>query len=396
MKNNYSPLYKGLTVILAGCLLWGSSGCQAPKAVKKAAIGPVFFPPPPNQPRLQFLRSYSGAEDFGGLKTNFLETFLLGPPEKAVEQIVRPYGVAIHDGKIYVCDVAQKQIEVLDLKANKCSTFPLGRGVQTPVNIFIEPDGTKYVADSGAGAVFVYNDQDKLVSFLGQDLQIRPIDVAVRGSHVYIADDNNKQVLVLDKTNGELLKRIGGKQGTDEDETEPDEPPERLAGIAVDQQGNVYVSDTFNYRVSKFDASGEFARIYGGYGTSPRSLIRAKGVAVDRKDRVWVVDAGPATAVKVYRGNDGRILMFFGTLGKNPGYMYGPAGVCIDYDNVDLFRKYAVDGAQLEFLVLVTNQFGPHKVAVYGFGQFPGTTQPPKPEGDSPEELQTDTNTEPK
>jgi hypothetical protein len=43
----------------------------------------------------------------------------------------------------------------------------------------------------------------------------------------------------------------------------------------------------------------------------------------------------------------------------------------IDYDNVDLFRKYAVEGAQLEFLVLVTNQYGPHKVSVYGFGTFP-------------------------
>ena len=182
MKSNHSPMYKSLTVILAGCLVWASSGCQAPKAVDKAAIAPVFFPPPPNQPRLQFLTSYSGAEDFGGPKTNFLEFFLLGPPEKAIDQIVRPYGVAIHDGKIYVCDVAQKQIEVLDLENNKFSTFPLGRGVQSPVNIFIEADGTKYVADYDAGTVFVYNDKDRLVSFLGNELQIKPIDVDVRGS----------------------------------------------------------------------------------------------------------------------------------------------------------------------------------------------------------------------
>ena len=69
--------------------------------------------------------------------------------------------------------------------------------------------------------------------------------------------------------------------------------------------------------------------------------------------------------------------------------MFLPAGIHIDYDNVDLFREYAVDGAQLEFVVLVTNQFGPHKVAVYGFGQFPQVTQAPKPE-----DLQPDTNTE--
>jgi hypothetical protein len=63
--------------------------------------------------------------------------------------------------------------------------------------------------------------------------------------------------------------------------------------------------------------------------------------------------------------------MLFGTLGTNPGQMYLPADVIIDYENMDLFSDYAVKGAKLEFLVLVTNQYGPHKVSVYGFGTFP-------------------------
>jgi hypothetical protein len=63
--------------------------------------------------------------------------------------------------------------------------------------------------------------------------------------------------------------------------------------------------------------------------------------------------------------------MYFGTLGSDPGQMYLPATVVIDYENVDLFRKYAVEGAELEFVVLVTNQYGSQKVSVYGFGSFP-------------------------
>ena len=51
--------------------------------------------------------------------------------------------------------------------------------------------------------------------------------------------------------------------------------------------------------------------------------------------------------------------------------MYIPADILIDYDHVDLFKDYAVDGAELEFLIFVTNQFGPHKVSVYGYGKFP-------------------------
>ena len=51
--------------------------------------------------------------------------------------------------------------------------------------------------------------------------------------------------------------------------------------------------------------------------------------------------------------------------------MYLPANVKLDYDNVELFQKYAVEGAQLKFLILVSNQYGPNKIAVYGYGEFP-------------------------
>lgn len=385
MKRDYSLLSKGLTVVLVGLLLWSSPGCQPKDTVSKSAISPVFFPPPPNQPRLQFLTSYSGAVDFGGApKPNFLEAFLLGASEEDPDRIVKPYGVSIHDGKIYVCDVGQSQIKILDLKKNKFNTLPAGRSLQSPIGICIEDDGTKYVADSMGGAVFVYTNDDKLKSFLGKDLHIKPIDVAVQGNHLYVTDENSKQLLVLDKTSGKLLERIG-KQATDDTQEPSDDIEEEsdqqgvfplISGVALDQQGNIYVSDKINSRVTKFDASGKYLRSYGKLGRAAGSLVRAKGVAIDREDRIWVVDAGPAQAVKVYRGHDGQSLMIFGTLSKEPGYMYMPASVCIDYDNVDLFKKYAVDGAELEFLILVTNQFGPHKVSVYGFGQFP-TVSPP-------------------
>jgi hypothetical protein len=53
-----------------------------------------------------------------------------------------------------------------------------------------------------------------------------------------------------------------------------------------------------------------------------------------------------------------------------------PAKIILDYDNVELFRKYAVKGADVQFLVLVSNQYGLDKVNVYGFGDFPVPKQP--------------------
>jgi hypothetical protein len=58
-----------------------------------------------------------------------------------------------------------------------------------------------------------------------------------------------------------------------------------------------------------------------------------------------------------------------------------PAKIILDYNNVDLFRKYAVPGADIEFLVLVSNQYGPNKISVYGFGSFPMSHEIPHKQG---------------
>jgi hypothetical protein len=53
-----------------------------------------------------------------------------------------------------------------------------------------------------------------------------------------------------------------------------------------------------------------------------------------------------------------------------------PAKVILDYDHIDLFQPYAVKGARIEFLVFVSNQYGPRKINVYGFGEFPVSSRP--------------------
>lgn len=55
-----------------------------------------------------------------------------------------------------------------------------------------------------------------------------------------------------------------------------------------------------------------------------------------------------------------------------PGSMYLPAGVFIDYENVDYFRKYLDKDFKLQYLIYVSNQQGDHKLNVYGFGEWTG------------------------
>ena len=64
----------------------------------------------------------------------------------------------------------------------------------------------------------------------------------------------------------------------------------------------------------------------------------------------------------------GRTLMFFGGAGTGRGDMNLPTVVKIDYDNVEYFQNLVADGFEIEYLLVVVNQFGSNKVQVFGFG----------------------------
>ena len=69
---------------------------------------------------------------------------------------------------------------------------------------------------------------------------------------------------------------------------------------------------------------------------------------------------------------EGELLMYFGAPGEDATsvYLNLPAAITIDYDNVDVFRQYAAPGFELEYLLLVVNQYGLQKVSVFGYGHM--------------------------
>jgi DNA-binding beta-propeller fold protein YncE len=136
--------------------------------------------------------------------------------------------------------------------------------------------------------------------------------------------------------------------------------------VAVDQQGRIYVSDTGGFCAKIYDADGNYLRTIGDLGITPGQFALPKGIGVDRESRVYVLDAA-APVIQLF-DSEGKLLMFFGQPNDSgPGGLYLPAGLTVDYDNVNLFQQYAAPGYKLEYLILVTNQVGPQKVSIYGF-----------------------------
>ena len=373
-KNNHFIYFCFISLFWLNCLF---SGCTQ-NHVLGQVIKPVFYPAPPSKPRLQFLTSFSGPEDLGASTNSGFEKFILGEPEQK-EGVIMPYGMALYDGKLYVCDVGKRAVELFDLKKRTFGYLTTDKRLINPVNIYITNNGMKYISDPTAGAVFVFDKNNDLTAILGRELHIAPIDVAVRGRRCYVSDFNSNQIVVIDIITDKEVMRIGSKSNSQSQSMNDLSAGQivLISDLTIDKEGNIYVTDKAAGRITKFDSSGKVLSIIGRLGSNIDEFVRPKGIAVDQENRIWVVDSAPEVT-KIY-DDQARLLLYFGLSGNAPGNMSLPAKVYLDYDNIEYFRRYIVPGADIDFLVLVSNQYGPNKINVYGFGNFQAYSESAQP-----------------
>jgi len=67
---------------------------------------------------------------------------------------------------------------------------------------------------------------------------------------------------------------------------------DRAWGMAIDSKDNIYVADTYNNRIQKFDSKGNFITKYGTKGNKEGEFNLPIGIAVNKKGEVYVVDSG--------------------------------------------------------------------------------------------------------
>jgi RHS repeat-associated protein len=104
-------------------------------------------------------------------------------------------------------------------------------------------------------------------------------------------------------------------------------------GIAINQStGNIYVADSANDRIEEFNSSGEYARIFGGYGNEHGKLSYPHGVAVDESGNVWVVDTGNCRVQEF--SATGAYMASWGECGTGAGKFKDPADVAIAEGNI--------------------------------------------------------------
>ncbi|MBJ6751596.1 SMP-30/gluconolactonase/LRE family protein [Geomonas anaerohicana] len=343
------------------------TGCFA----KSKAHEPVFFPPPPEEPHIQYLTGATSSLDFGSNQSS-LSKLLVGGAE-TVTRLAKPYGIAEHKGKIYVCDTTAGQIVVVDFINKTMKNLIDERGVgklRKPVSVAVDDEGYVYVADTGRKDVAVYNPAGKYVKSYGSTFEhVSMIGVAVHGDDLYILDNRLGKVFVLNRKTAEVQTVIGDNPDRTKNLSLPN-------GLTVDSKGMVRVVNVGNGTVKEYDRDGNMLSVFGRLGDSPGEFTRPRGVAVDDDRQVFVVDGG-YQLVQVFDEKH-RILGYFGAPGLPVGSLNLPAGIVVSRDNLDFYQKFAAPGFKLREVIFVSNQYSSpfnHALAVFGLGEMEGWEQ---------------------
>jgi sugar lactone lactonase YvrE len=188
-----------------------------------------------------------------------------------------------------------------------------GTSLSYPKGVAVDASGGLYVADTANNRVLYYAKGSTTASVVygQQDLSGSNAGPIATGLHYPndVAVDNNGGLYVADTWNNRVLYYTKGMTTTTEvrgqttmTSTTPGTSATSLTGpmaVAVDANGKLYVADTGNNRVLFVGYSSTAGGVYGqqdlissGSGTSATGLNAPIGVAVDGSGGVYVADTG--------------------------------------------------------------------------------------------------------
>jgi len=189
-----------------------------------------------------------------------------------------------------------------------------------PGGLAVDALGNLYVADTGNDRVQKLGRNGGYLSEAGgfgwaEGQFNRPSGIATgRGLEVFVADSRNARIQVY-TTQLDLAAVVGGR------DAEGPISLGSLAGIALTEEGVLYVSDTDLDQIVQITTYSRADRSFGGYGYGGGSLRRPMGLAVGERGAVYVCDSeNDRVCVFDAFGN------YEGALGEE--VLLTPAGVC--------------------------------------------------------------------
>jgi tripartite motif-containing protein 71 len=268
-------------------------------------------------------------------------------------KFLRPHDLDFSpDEKIlYAVDRDGNRIQAFD----KNGTFlfawgKLGNGdgqFHVPYGIDVDVEGNVWVVDRANDRVQKFDSKGKFILKFGNK-DAKPSDepgkfdnprhVAVDKDlrYVYVADSKNNRIQKFD-VNGsfiEVIGKLGNKAG------EFDLP----TTIEIDSKGNFIVNERGNERIQKFDSNWNPVLMWGSKGSGNSEFCHIEHIAIDKYDDVYVTDPqsdpGCSQQPRVLKFDaQGNFITKWGSYGEGDGEFEDPEHLAVDSEE----RVYVSD-----------------------------------------------------
>lgn len=311
----------------------------APKKIPVIDYSNIVWPNPPAVARIRYQAFYaaqklSQVDTAPTKKQKWMDRLAGTQPAsentKVLFQLGEPYGMAVDSkGNLYVADQKVGAIFIFNTETREVELIKNKEHAHFVriIGLAMDDNDRLFVSDPGLRHILVFNAAHKAEDVITDGVN-EPGNLALDRENrlLYVSDINLDQVLVYDADTFKLKRKIG-TTGKNHELTAPGDFA-KPTGLAVDEDGNLYVCDTLNNRVEVFDADGTFIRAFGKSGDGPGYFSRPKGIAVDSDGHVWVAD-GMQDRVQVFNQQD-QLLITFGGHGLLPGQFQGLVGITTD------------------------------------------------------------------
>jgi len=214
-----------------------------------------------------------------------------------------PWGIAVApDGSVYVTDTWNHRVEKFTSTGKFITAWGIFGQGETPDSFYgprglaVDAEGRVYITDTGNKRIAVFDGSGNFITQFGSagldpGLFDEPVGITVdKNGTVYVVDTWNQriQTFIPVETEGDLSfvpeKQwdVYGWFGQSLD---------NKPFIAVNDDLHVFVTDPDGFRVMEFDQNGALVRVWDDLNSGDSNLGLPSGIAIDNEGHVWVTDS---------------------------------------------------------------------------------------------------------